>query len=255
MKTTDPFRTYRAQKTHQRSRGNASSEIIYGRNPVMEALSSGSRTFHEIIVLPQHQEELTRAAKGIPVRTAQREDLEKIALSRNHQGVTARVSPYRYAALDDLMGLDTLVLLDSVEDPQNLGSIIRTAYALAGAGVIIPEHRAASVTPAVVKASSGATEHTRIALVQNLKDACREVKKHGFWLVGLDVTAKEDLRGIPGFDKVGIVLGGEDSGIRPIIAREIDLVARIPMKGDFNSLNVSQACTIALYELTGRNRP
>ena len=220
----------------------------------MEAISSGSRTFQEIMVLSQNYDVFSRSVRDIPIRIVQRDELEKTSLSMNHQGIVAKVSPYRYATLGDMMALDTLVLLDSVEDPQNLGSIIRSAYALAGAGIIIPEHRSASVTPAVVKASSGASEQTRIALVQNLRDAPRERKKHGYWLVGLDAKAQEDIRRIPRFDKIGIVLGSEDSGIRPVIERELDLMACIPMKGSFNSLNVAQAAAVALYELSARGK-
>jgi 23S rRNA (guanosine2251-2'-O)-methyltransferase len=219
---------------------------------VLEALSSGSRTFYEIMVLSQHVDDISHAGEEIPVRVFSREELEKITGSLNHQGIAARVSPYRYAALSEMMNLSTLVLLDSVEDPQNLGSVIRTSYALSNAGIVIPEHRSASVTPAVVKASAGATERIKIARVQNLREAIRQLKNHGFWLVGLDASAREDLALIPRFDKVGLVLGGEDSGIRPVTAGEIDMTARIPMKGSFNSLNVAQACAVALYELTAR---
>jgi 23S rRNA (guanosine2251-2'-O)-methyltransferase len=252
MKPFDPARMHRKPLSRKHSREGSASEIIYGKNSVLEALSSGSRTFFEIIVLSQHADKLTHEAGDTPVRIALREELEKITGSLNHQGIAARVSPYGYAALNDMMDLNTIVLLDSVEDPQNLGSIIRTSHALSGAGVIIPEHRSASVTPAVVKASSGATERIRIARVQNLRESAKQLKKHGFWLVGLDASAKEDLSSIPRFDKVGLILGGEDIGIRPVIEGELDILARIPMKGTFNSLNVAQACAIALYELTAR---
>jgi 23S rRNA (guanosine2251-2'-O)-methyltransferase len=252
MKHFDPARMNRKPPSRKNSREGSTSEIIYGRNPVLEALSSESRTFYEIITLSQHADELYSKAEETPVRVAPREELERITGSLNHQGIAARVSPYRYATLNDMLDLKAIVLLDSVEDPQNLGSIIRTAYALSGAGVVFPEHRSASVTPSVVKASSGATERARIARVQNLREAARQLKKHGFWLVGLDAAAKEDLSRIPRFDKVGIVVGGEDIGIRPVIEGELDIVSRISMKGSFNSLNVAQACAIALYELTAR---
>ena len=252
MKPSDRSRMHRTPNRRIHPRGSATFEIIYGRNPVMEAITSGSRTFQEIMVLSQNYDVFSRSVRDIPIRIVQKDELEKLSLSLNHQGIVAKVTPYRYATLGDMMDLDTLVLLDSVEDPQNLGSIIRSAYALAGAGIIIPEHRSASVTPAVVKASSGATEQTRIALVQNLRDASRELKKHGYWLVGLDAKAQEDIRRIPRFDKIGLVLGSEDSGIRPIIERELDLMACIPMKGSFNSLNVAQAAAVALYELSAR---
>ena len=233
-------------------REGTGTEIIYGKNPVLEGLSSGRRTFYEIMTLSQHAEKMSREAGDVPVRIVAREDLDSMTGSLNHQGIAARVSGYRYSSLNDMLDLTAVVLLDSVEDPQNLGSIVRVSYALSGAGVIIPEHRSASVTPAVVKASSGATERLMIARVQNLRETAKFLKKNGFWLIGLDASAGEDLSRIPKFEKVGLVMGGEDSGIRPVIEGELDMVSRIPMKGDFNSLNVAQACSIALYELTAR---
>ncbi|MGC9323110.1 MAG: 23S rRNA (guanosine(2251)-2'-O)-methyltransferase RlmB, partial [Desulfomonilia bacterium] len=176
-------------------------------------------------------------------------DLGRMAGTPHHQGVIARVSSYPYTALKDLLALKTIVMLDSIEDPQNLGAIVRSAYALAEAGIVIPENRSASITPAVVKASAGATERAYIARVKNLRVAAQELKKNGFWIVGLDTQAKECIRDIPRFAQTLLVLGGEDTGIRPLVAREIDVMARIPMKGPFNSLNVAQSAAIALYEL------
>jgi 23S rRNA (guanosine2251-2'-O)-methyltransferase len=230
------------------------TEVIYGRNAVLETIRSGNRTIHEILVLPQHEAEILDAAGPVATRVLQRRDLEKIAGTEHHQGMAARVSAYRYAELDELFGYRVVVLLDSVEDPQNLGSIVRTAHALAGAGMVLPEHRAAGVTPAVVKASSGATEHVKIARVTNLRTAAQKLKENGFWLVGLEADAREDIGSIPRFDKVGLVLGGEDSGIRPVVTSELDMAARIPMQGAFNSLNVAHAAAIALYELAVRGR-
>ncbi|HOS98179.1 MAG TPA: 23S rRNA (guanosine(2251)-2'-O)-methyltransferase RlmB [Deltaproteobacteria bacterium] len=231
-----------------------STEVIYGRNAVLETVRTGSRTIHEILVLPQHEAEILDTAGPVAVRVLQRRDMERIAGTEHHQGMAARVSLYRYAGLDELFRYRVVVLLDSVEDPQNLGSIVRTAHALAGAGMVIPEHRAAGVTPAVVKASSGATEHVKIARVTNLRAAAQKLKENGFWLVGLEADAREDIGSIPKFDKVGLVLGGEDSGIRPVVTSELDMAARIPMQGTFNSLNVAHAAAIALYELAVRGR-
>lgn len=229
------------------------TEVIYGRNAVLEAIRAGSRTIHEVLVLSQHMDEILDVS-GTAARVVDRQDLEKIAGTEYHQGMAARVSAYRYVRLEELFGFRTVLLLDSIEDPQNLGSIIRAAYALAGAGVVIPEHRSASVTPAVVKASAGATEHARIARVTNLRAAARELKEHGFWLVGLEAGAHDDISRSPAFDRLGLVLGGEDSGIRPVMTAELDLAVGIPMQGAFNSLNVSHAAAIALYELAARGR-
>ena len=241
------------RNSQRKTTGN--TEVIFGRNAVLEAIRAGSRTIHEILVLPQHEDETNELPGSVPVRVLSKQDMNRVSGTENHQGMAARVSPYRYARLEDLCDLRTIVLLDSVEDPQNLGSIIRTAYALAGAGIVIPEHRAAPVTPAAVKASSGATEYAKIARVANLRAAAQNMKEKGFWLVGLEADARDHISSVPAFDRLGLVLGGEDTGIRPVITSELDLKVSIPMEGDFNSLNVSQAAAIALYELVGRRKP
>jgi 23S rRNA (guanosine2251-2'-O)-methyltransferase len=227
-------------------------EIIFGKNPVIEALVTGKRTFFEIMIAREHYEDIASLARGIHIHTLPKRELDKIAQTRAHQGVIARVSRYPYVKLKDLMALKVVLLLDSVEDPQNLGSIIRSAYALANAGIVIPENRAAHITPAVVKASAGATEHAGIARVKNLRMASKELKKGGFWLVGLDAGSKDSIADIPSYDKLALVLGGEDTGIRTGIEKEIDIMAHIPMRGEFNSLNVAQSATIGLYELISR---
>jgi 23S rRNA (guanosine2251-2'-O)-methyltransferase len=229
-------------------------EIIYGVNPVKEAIKAGRRRIFEIMVSREQYEDIASMVRGMPINALSRKELDRIVGERNHQGVIAKVSPYRYAALKDLMDLTVVVLLDSVEDPQNLGSIIRTANALAAAGIVIPEDRSASITPAVVKASAGATEHAHIARVTNLRQAAKELKKYGFWLVGLEPAANDPLEETPRFDKLALVLGGEDTGIRPVMEKELDLLCHIPMQGAFNSLNVAQSAAIALYELITRRK-
>ncbi|HON38945.1 MAG: 23S rRNA (guanosine(2251)-2'-O)-methyltransferase RlmB [Desulfomonilia bacterium] len=227
-------------------------EVIYGKNPVMEALAAGRRTFYEIMTARQNYDEIARAAGKIRVITLSRKELDHIARSTYHQGVVARVSSYPYTPIKDLMQKKVVVLLDSIEDPQNTGAIIRSAYALADAGIIIPEDRAAHVTPAVIKASAGAAEHASIARVKNLRAAAKELKKEGFWVVGLDAQGTVPISEVPSYDRLAVVLGGEDVGIRSGMEKEADIVARIPMKGSFNSLNVSQSASIALYELVAR---
>jgi 23S rRNA (guanosine2251-2'-O)-methyltransferase len=229
-------------------------EIIYGKNPIKEALITGSRKFFEIMISREHYDDIAALAPNVPVNTLPKHELDKISGTRSHQGVLARVSRYRYVQLKDLIDLNVVILLDSVEDPQNLGSIIRSAYALAQAGVIIPENRSAQITPSVVKASAGATEHAQIARVTNLRMASKELKKNGFWLVGLDAAGKEPISTIPSYDKIALVLGGEDSGIRTGMEKEIDIMAHIPMLGSFNSLNVAHSAAIGLYELAARSR-
>ena len=145
---------------------------------------------------------------------------------------------------------DELVDVDQV--PAGAQIVNSSAYALAGAGIVIPEDRAAQITPAVVKASAGAAEHAVIARVKNLRMACQELKKNGFWVIGLEAQGPVPLAEVPGYDKIALLLGGEDSGVRYGLEKEADIMAYIPMRGSFNSLNVSQSATIALYELIVR---
>ena len=227
-------------------------EVIYGKNPVLEALASGRRTFYEILVARQHYDEIVAAAGKVRVIILSRKELDHITKSAFHQGVAARVSPFRYTPLKEVMEKKVVVLLDSVEDPQNTGSIIRTAYALADAGIVIPEDRAAHVTPAVIKASAGAAEHAAVARVKNLRTAAKELKKEGFWVVGLDARGAVPLSEVPSYDRLAVLVGGEDTGIRSGMEKEADLMAHIPMRSSFNSLNVSQSAAIAIYELVVR---
>jgi 23S rRNA (guanosine2251-2'-O)-methyltransferase len=227
-------------------------EIIYGKNPVMEALAAGRRTFYEILVARQNFDEIASAAGKNAIITLSRKELDHLTRSTFHQGVAAKVSSYRYSTVKELAEKKVVLLLDSIEDPQNTGSIIRTAYALADAGIVIPEDRAAQVSPAVVKASAGATEHAAIARVKNLRMAAKELKKQGFWVVGLDAKGQVPLSEVPSYERLAVLLGGEDVGIRPGMEKEADILANIPMRGTFNSLNVSQSASIALYELVIR---
>ncbi|HHO76602.1 MAG TPA: 23S rRNA (guanosine(2251)-2'-O)-methyltransferase RlmB [Deltaproteobacteria bacterium] len=227
-------------------------EIIYGKNPIKEAIAAESRKFFEIMISRENADDITSLVRKIPVHTLSKQELDRISKTRFHQGIVAKVSRYRYANLNSLFDLPVVVLLDSVEDPQNLGAIIRSAYALAEAGIIIPENRAAGITPAVVKASAGATEHAKIARVTNLRMAAKELKKAGYWIVGLDAGSTVPLREIPSYDKTALLLGGEDAGIRTGMEKEVDVLAHIPMKGIFNSLNVSNSAAIGMYELISR---
>jgi 23S rRNA (guanosine2251-2'-O)-methyltransferase len=227
-------------------------EIIYGKNPVMEALAAGRRTVYEIMTARQNYDDIAGLAGKVPVQTLSRRELDKISRTEFHQGIIAKVSPYQYATLAEVADKGVVVLLDSVEDPQNTGSIIRTAFAMADAGVVIPEDRAVQITPSVVKASAGAAEHATVARVKNLRMACQELKKNGFWVIGLDADGPVPLAEVPAYEKIALLVGGEDTGIRHGLEKEADIMAHIPMRGSFNSLNVSQSATIALYELVVR---
>jgi len=229
-------------------------EVLYGFNAIIEALDAGRREFKEIIVSRERYDEILYKARGIPIVRATSKDLDRISGTRSHQGVVARVSSYAYAGLEDVAPTGVVLVADTVEDPQNLGSMVRSAYALAGSGIVIAERRCASITPAVVKASAGATEHARIAKVKNLARAMDKLKEWGFWLVGLDASVDTTIQEVPTLEKIAIVIGGEATGLRPRVMKKLDVVVSIPMRRRFNSLNVSHSAAIGLYELVVRRK-
>lgn len=235
-------------------RVSAGYEVISGANAVEEALRAGRRTFRTVFVLAKCAARWDGRFLGMDIDVVDPAFMERMAQTTEHQGIAAMVSPYPYARLEDLFGLDCIVMLDSVEDPRNLGAVIRAAHALAGAGVVIQDRRASPITPSVVRASAGAVEHTRVARVTNLTQASHALKEKGYWLVGLDADAEETIENVPAFERLVLVVGGEDRGIRRLLRSEMDMVVRIPMREGFNSLNLSQATSIALYELHVRRR-
>jgi 23S rRNA (guanosine2251-2'-O)-methyltransferase len=179
------------------------------------------------------------------------------ALAEHHQGVVAEAAPFVYAELSELLAQSEaeapaetpfLLAVDSLQDPQNFGSLLRTALAVGARGVLLPERRAVSVTPAVGRASAGAIEYLRIAQVTNLVRSLREAKDHGYWIVGLDMDGatpycEADLQG-----PLVVVVGGEGSGLGRLVAETCDLLVRIPMQGPLDSLNAAVAGSLVLYE-------
>jgi 23S rRNA (guanosine2251-2'-O)-methyltransferase len=185
--------------------------------------------------------------------------VERLAPGRVHQGVVGLCREYRYRDLEDLIAHRMpnaphalVVLLDSVTDPQNLGSIIRTAHCCGANGVVIPADRAAAVTPAVVKASAGAIQHLPVARVVNLGRAIDTLKEQGFWIYGAEAGAALDMRGPDYAGPVGLVMGSEGQGLRPLIRKKCDFLISIPMRGQVASLNVSVATGVILYEILGK---
>jgi 23S rRNA (guanosine2251-2'-O)-methyltransferase len=238
-------------------------EWIYGRRPVLELLRAGRRHIYEA-ALPADERpsaelaEVRRLALAarLPVRSLTRRELDALAEGGHHQGVAVRAGAYPYVGFDQVAHdvrerADALVLLlDHVEDPQNVGSLLRSAEAAGATGVVLPEDRAAGVTPAAVRASAGASEHLRVARVVNLARAMRELKEAGIWLVGLDAGGggerphtEVDCRG-----RLGIVVGAEGEGLGRLVRETCDFVARIPMAGKVASLNAGVAGAILLFE-------
>lgn len=238
--------------------GSSQHEIIYGRNPVREALG-GRRRVHRVWTLPGRgrdaavAEEVAlwaRAAgvKAPPVTTLSPEELVAAAGSPDHQGMVAEVDPYPYSDPSVVLGrFDLLVALDRVQDPHNLGAIIRTAE-VAGAAVVIPRHRTAVVTAAVVKASAGATEHAVIVQARNLTDFLAEAKSVGFWVYGADAAGDSSYHAQDYRNKVAFVLGSEGEGLGRRVAKACDVRVSIPQQGKVGSLNVSVSAGVLLFE-------
>ena len=221
--------------------------IVYGRNPVREALR-GHRTVRRIWVTQGAAKE---GWSGAPVSLVSAEEVEAKAGSDAHQGICAEVDPYPYVDAAELLALDAplLVALDEVTDPQNLGAIARTAECAGAAGLIVPERRSAEVTPAVCKASAGAVEHLPIARVRNLADFLADAKTAGCWCYGAAAGARTAYDQPDYSGGVVLVLGAEGRGLRPRVAAACDDLVSLPLRGRIESLNVSATAAVLLYEI------
>lgn len=243
--------------------------VVYGMNPVRELLRARSSAVSELWLAEGQAQgrrfaeisQLARAA-GAKVREAPRQKLDRVAGTEAHQGVVATVADYRYRELEDLLEQirasgqpPFLLVLDGIEDPQNLGAIIRSAHALGAHGVVIAKDRAAGVTPAVAKASAGAVEHCPVVRVTNIGQTIERLKEEGIWSVATAADGDRPLSDVDLSGPIAIVMGGEGQGVRPLVKRTSDYIARIPMLGRVGSLNASAAAAIALYEAARQRRP
>ncbi len=243
------------------------ADVIAGRNPVTEALRSG-RPLNKVLLdsagASQPRQALLASAargRGIPVEYVTRQALDRLAGGGGHQGVIALAAVKDYVSLDDLLAISRekgeaalYVLLDGIEDPQNLGAILRTADAAGVHGAILRARRAAGLTEAVARASAGAIEYVPVARVANLSQGIRELKEHGLWVTGIDMSGEVEYDKVDYSPPTVIVIGGEGGGISPLVRRHCDTVARIPMTGKISSLNASVAAALAMYEAFSQRR-
>ncbi len=222
--------------------------VVYGRNPVREAIR-GQRTVHRAWATKNTLREPWLSMKGLQVTTASADEIEQRCRSASHQGVCADVSEFVYAGADELLArAEPLILaLDQIQDPQNLGAIVRTAECAGAAGVVIPERRSAEVTPAVCKASAGAVEHLPIARVRNVTDFLSDAKSAGLWCYGADVAGPAAYDSVDYRGGVVLVLGAEGRGMRPRVAAACDALVALPMRGHIDSLSVSAAAAVLVY--------
>ena len=238
---------------------------IYGINSVTEALKARGRAFEWVgMAKERHDIRLQRLIEdcrrlSVPVRFLQRTELDRMAGNAAHQGVVAVTSAKQYNDLADVIAAkrdnySLIVVLDGVEDPHNLGAILRTADAAGANGVVIPERRAATVTGTVTKASAGASEHLPIAKVTNIARSIEELKENNIWTVGRDERGAKTYDSLDYKMDCALVLGGEGKGLHDLVKRKCDFLVSIPMLGKVPSLNVSVAAAVVLYEIVRQRR-
>lgn len=238
------------------------ADILYGRNAVREALRAGRRSFQRLLVSSGAQEagtlgEVVKLAEKAQVRVERidRHELDRRLREANHQGVALECSDYPYVELEDCLALAEqrgepalLLLLDHLQDPQNVGTLLRTAETVGAHGVVLPGRRAAEVTPAVVNASAGATEHLRIVVVANLAQSIAEVQRAGVWVVGVEDDERAQEYDRADLDMpLALVIGAEGTGLARLTRERCDFLVRLPMRGQIASLNAAVAGSIVLY--------
>lgn len=243
-----------------------SDEYITGKNPLIQAIKSG-RTIHKVLISEQinrqTENELRRLLKGkrVPIQKVPRQKLDQISTNK-HQGIIAFVANYAYSSLEDVLQraeavneLPFLIVLDELEDPHNLGAILRTADAAGAHGVIIPERRAVGLTETVAKASAGAIEHVPVVRVTNIARTIDQLKEKNIWVVGTDEKGSDDYRTLDGETALAIVIGNEGRGISRLVKEKCDWLVHIPMQGAIPSLNASVAASILMFEIYRKRNP
>ncbi|MBA4603150.1 23S rRNA (guanosine(2251)-2'-O)-methyltransferase RlmB [Thermoactinomyces mirandus] len=237
------------------------TDLVYGRHPVLEALQS-ERSVEKVLLAENINKNSVRQIverakeEKIPYQWVPRARIDQLAEGQNHQGVVAQVAPYKYASLDMLFARAAqkqenpfFLILDGIEDPHNLGSILRSADAAGVHGVIIPKRRAAGVTSVAEKTSAGAAQHVPVVRVTNLNRVADELKEQGIWLVGSDGSAEQTYTEVDYSMPVVLVIGSEGSGIHSLLKKKCDFLVKLPMKGKVTSLNASVAAGILMYEV------
>ncbi|MDQ0215692.1 23S rRNA (guanosine2251-2'-O)-methyltransferase [Oikeobacillus pervagus] len=242
-------------------------EYIAGRNPVLEALRS-DREINKIWIADGTQkggpiQQILKKAKeaNVLVQFVPKQKIDQF-VQEHHQGVVAQVAAYQYAELDDLFTraeqrdeTPFFLLLDEIEDPHNLGSIMRTADAVGAHGIIIPKRRAVGLTATVAKASTGAIEYIPVVRVTNLARTIDELKERGMWIAGTDAKGQDDYRQLDGTLPIGLVIGSEGRGMGRLIKDKCDFLIRLPMVGQVTSLNASVAASLLMYEVYRKRNP
>ncbi len=234
--------------------------IIVGRKPVLEAINSGEEIEQVLILHGQKGGilDIIRIAskkRGIKCSEVKKERFQSITSNPNAQGVAAVKSDFKYYSVEEIISSSKkskyplIVILDSIQDPHNVGAILRTAECAGADGIIITKHNSASINQTVVKTSTGATEHLKISIVNNLSQTLRLLKEKGFWIAGSSLENSQNYNEIDYKIPIALIVGNEEKGIRKLTADNCDFLVKIPMKGEIQSLNVSVAAGIILFEI------
>lgn len=236
-------------------------DIVIGRNSVLELIKSG-KDINKLYIQKGNRhgsinEIISRARENkIVIKEVEKNKLDEMCENQNHQGVIATVPPFEYSDIDDILNLAKqknedpfIIILDEIEDPHNLGSIIRTAECVGAHGVIIPKRRSAEVNSTVNKTSAGAVQYVKVARVNNLNDTIKYLKENDVWIYGTDAGAKSYYNEQNYKGGVAIVIGSEGYGMNKLVAKNCDFLVKIPMKGKVNSLNASVSAAIMMYEV------
>lgn len=240
-------------------------ERVEGRNAVAELLASG-RKVERLFVLegartgdPLDVLRVAARAKGVRVDAVSRKDLDRMSERGAHQGVVALVEPFRYAELDRVLAAaadlasSLVIVLDHVNDPGNLGAVVRTAEVVGATAVIIPKDRAAAMTPSALKAAAGAAEHIPVCRESNIAQCLSRLKQAGYWVAGASERASAEAWDAPIQGRIVLVMGAEGSGLARLTERECDMLVRLPVRGRVSSLNVSAAAAVLAYEWLRRS--
>lgn len=241
---------------------NNRTEGLFGLNPLLEALKAGTREFGKVYIargiFSKGVDEIIKLCKlqGVPVHFESRESLDRIAGTKKHQGIFGIVAAKGFSSVEEIIDIAVrkketpfILILDGVEDPRNLGAIIRTADCAGVHGIVIPKHRAAGLTDTTAKTSAGAVEYVPVARVTNIVKTIDWLKEKGLWIYGLDMSGEKEYTAVSCDIPLAVVIGGEGRGIRESIRKVCDVRIRIPLLGKINSLNVSVATGVVLFEI------
>ena len=235
------------------------TQILYGRQVVRQVLKENRKVRKLYLQSPMPELEALAKKAGVPVVLADRKKLNRITESEHHQGAAVEIEPYETVSLDELIRgkkgtYGFLIMLDELEDPHNLGAVLRTADAVNADGVIIKKTHSAGLTPTVAKVSAGAIDTVKVAAVTNLTNACKELKKQGYWIVGTDMDVV-DYRTLNYDFHTVLVIGNEGKGISRLVRENCDHIVSLPMRGTISSLNASVSAGILMYGIDAKRNP